>query len=67
MIFPTRRNLERLAQFGSFDEAVRHVEEHPVKMISPFMETRDGARWLMIRDDAGYPVLGEPLETATRA
>ncbi len=67
VIFPTRRNLERLAQFGSFDEAVRHVEEHPVKMISPFMEMRNGARWRMIRDDAGYPVLGEPLETATRA
>ena len=59
--------MERLAQFGSFDEAVRHVEEYPVKMISPFMELRDGERWLAIRDDAGYPVTAEKLETATRA
>ena len=36
-------------------------------MISPFMELRDGERWLAIRDDAGYPVTAEKLETATRA
>jgi len=66
VIFPTRRNLERLAQFGSFDEAVAHVAEYPSRMITPFMETRDGAPWLSIPDDAGYPVTGEVLETAAR-
>ena len=66
VIFPTRRNLERLAQFGSFDEAVRHVEDYPVTMISPFMELRDGERWLSIPADVGYPVTGERLETAAR-
>lgn len=66
VIFPTRRNLERLALFGHFDEAVTHIGEYPVTMISPFMEDREGERWLCIPDDAGYPVTGEPLETATR-
>ncbi|WP_367947387.1 NUDIX domain-containing protein [Sphingopyxis sp. BSNA05] len=42
IIFPTKRNLERLAQFGSFDEAVAHVKEHPSVMVSPNIE--NGAR-----------------------
>lgn len=66
VIFPTRRNLERLAQFGSFDEAVTHVAQFPSRMITPFMETRDGVPWLAIPDDAGYPVTGEMLESAAR-
>lgn len=66
VIFPTRRNLERLALFGTFDEAVAHVEEFPSRMISPYMEMRDGVPWLLIPDDAGYPVQGEVLESAAR-
>ena len=67
LIFPTRRNLERLAEFASFAEARAQAEAIPVKTITPWMEDRDGERWLMIRDDAGYPVPGEPLSTAARA
>lgn len=66
VIFPTRRNLERLALFGSFDEAVAHVEEYPSRMITPSMEMRDGEPWLVIPADAGYPVDGEKLDTAAR-
>lgn len=66
VIFPTRRNLERLALFGNFDEAVTHINEYPVKMISPHMEEREGGPWLCIPDDAGYPVTGEPLNSAAR-
>jgi len=66
VIFPTRRNLERLAQFGSFDEAVAHVEEFPSRMITPFVSEEGGERWLRIPDDAGYPVTGEVLESAAR-
>ena len=66
VIFPTRRNLERLAQFASYDDALAHVSEYPSKMITPFMEMRDGVPWLMIPDDAGYPVHGEVLESASR-
>lgn len=65
-IFPTRRNLERLARFGSFAEARADAARHPVRKITPWIEERGGARLLCIPDDAGYPVTAEPLETARR-
>ena len=67
IIYPTRRNLERLAQFEDYSAALADAARHPVHMITPFMELRDGERWLAIRDDAGYPVTGEPLTSASRS
>lgn len=66
IIFPTRRNLERLAQFESFAATCAHAEAVPVQTITPFMLERDGKPWLAIPEDAGYPVLGEPLDSAAR-
>lgn len=66
IIFPTRRNLERLAQFGTFDAVRAHAEATPVGTISPYIEEREGRKWLMIPDGLGYPVRGEPVETALR-
>lgn len=66
VIFPTRRNLERLALFGNYDEARNHAETTPIGTISPFVEEREGRRWLMIPDGLGYPVRGEPLDMAQR-
>ncbi|MDL2351774.1 MAG: NUDIX domain-containing protein [Pseudomonadota bacterium] len=66
VIFPTRRNLERLAQFGSFADALGHVGQFPSCMITPFMEVREGQPWLVIPADAGYPVDGEKLASAAR-
>ena len=65
-IFPTRRNLERLARFHSLDEARRDAERHGVPLITPWVEERDGESWLCIPEDAGYPVTAERLETAGR-
>jgi 8-oxo-dGTP pyrophosphatase MutT (NUDIX family) len=65
-IFPTRRNLERLARFGSIDEARADAARHPVRKITPWIEDRDGEAFLRIPDDAGYPVTSEPLATARR-
>ena len=65
-IFPTRRNLERLAGFGSIAEAREDAARHPVRKITPWVEERDGAPHVCIPDDAGYPVTSEPLETARR-
>lgn len=65
-IFPTRRNLERLAQFGSFAEARADAERYPTRTITPWVETRDGRDWLCIPGDAGYPVTAELLETVRR-
>ncbi len=66
VIFPTRRNLERLALFASYADAIAHVAQFPVRMITPFMEMRDGQPWLLIPADAGYPIDGEVLESAAR-
>lgn len=67
LIFPTRRNLERLAQFASFSEARIDAEAyHPVRTISPRHEERDGERWLVIPDNLGYPVTEERVVTVRR-
>ena len=66
VIFPTRRNLERLAQFSTYADALAHVAVFPSQMITPFMEQRGGKPWLVIPGNAGYPVDGEMLEGAMR-
>lgn len=66
-IFPTIRNLERLAQFGSFAEARDHALAHPVEIISPWIEERAGEPHLVIPDHLGYPVTAERLDRALRA
>lgn len=66
IIFPTRRNLERLAQFDTFEATRAHAQATPAETVSPFTEQRDGVAWLMIPDGLGYPVRGELLETALR-
>lgn len=67
IIFPTRRNLERIALFGAFDEAVAHANAHPIRAVTPWIETRDGADHLCIPDDLGYPVTAERLDRTLRA
>jgi 8-oxo-dGTP pyrophosphatase MutT (NUDIX family) len=66
LIFPTRRNLERLALFASYAEAKAQAEAIPVKTIMPQVVEQDGKPWLTILADAGYPVTGELLETVAR-
>ena len=66
VIFPTRRNLDRLAQWPDFNAARAHALATPIRTISPWMEQRQGVPWLVIPADAGYPVDGEPLESAAR-
>jgi len=66
VIFPTRRNLERLAQFATFDDALACIARHPVQRIRPGRVDRDGETWLEIPPGHGYPALGQPLATAKR-
>ncbi|QPQ54251.1 NUDIX hydrolase [Allosphingosinicella flava] len=66
IIFPTRRNLERLARFASLVEARADARRHAVQKVTPWIEERDGRPFLCIPDDIGYPVTAEPLETARR-
>jgi 8-oxo-dGTP pyrophosphatase MutT (NUDIX family) len=67
VIFPTHRNLERLAQFSSFEEARTHAEAIPVKMVTPWIETVGEDVYLCIAEDHGYPVTRENLKSAKRA
>lgn len=66
VIFPTRRTLERLALFDTFDAAVAQAAAHPVRTITPVVEDRDGRPHLCIPDDLGYPVTAEPMSAALR-
>ncbi len=67
LIFPTRRNLERLALFANFGEARAQAEAIPVKTIIPMVDTDGQKPVLRILEDAGYPVTSELLETVARA
>ncbi len=66
VIFPTRRNLDRLALFASFDEARAQAEAYPVRMISPAPIEEAGERWLTIPDGHGYPVTRQRMDTVMR-
>lgn len=66
IIFPTRRNLERLAQFATIEQARADAALYPVQKVVPWIENRDGTHWLRIPDDIGYPVTAELLATARR-
>lgn len=66
VIFPTRRNLERLALFASFEEARAQALAIPVRTIMPRVDTSGEAPMLRILEDAGYPVTAELLENVTR-
>lgn len=65
-IFPTRRNLERLARFASIDEARADAARHEVRQITPWVEEREGRRYVCIPEGIGYPVTAEPYEIARR-
>ena len=66
VIFPTKRNLERLAQFSSFAEARKQAEAIPVRTITPWWEEHEGDQWLTIPGDLGYPVIRESRRTMRR-
>lgn len=66
VIFPTRRNLERLALFGTFDEACAQITQFPPRRMSARAEDREGEKWLVIDDGHGYPVLGQTSASAKR-
>ncbi|MGB7406539.1 MAG: NUDIX hydrolase [Pacificimonas sp.] len=66
VIFPTRRNLERLAQFGTVDEILEHARAFEPRLIAPEIREIDGQPYLTIPNDLGYPVTREALDGAMR-
>ncbi|MBC7986934.1 MAG: NUDIX hydrolase, partial [Sphingomonadaceae bacterium] len=49
------------------DARAHAIAHHPVETITPFVEEREGVRWLCIPRDAGYPVSEERLDRLRRA
>lgn len=66
IIFPTRRNLERLARFATFEDAQADARAYPIETIVPWIEERDGADWLCISESRGYPVVAELMSDVRR-
>lgn len=62
LIFPTRRNLERLALHDSYAAMAADAEAHPIEPITPWVEEIDGENYITIPDGLGYPVIREKLD-----
>ncbi len=66
VIFPTRRNLERLASTADFSSFSEHCGQFPVELVTPWIEDRDGQAFLCIPEHLGYPVTSESFERVRR-
>ncbi len=66
-IFPTRRNLERIALHRGYDEALADACRHPLDTIVPWIEQRGGVPHVCIPENRGYPTTAEPVTSALRA
>jgi 8-oxo-dGTP pyrophosphatase MutT (NUDIX family) len=64
IIFPTRMNLQLLAESGNADQAIATAQARPGVVVEPWVEVRDGRQYLMLPPDAGYGAVAEPLSSA---
>jgi 8-oxo-dGTP pyrophosphatase MutT (NUDIX family) len=62
LIFPTRRNLERLAQHRDFASMRADAKAHAVEPITPWVEEVGGENFITIPGGIGYPVTREKLD-----
>ena len=62
LIFPTRRTLERLALHGSFKDIRADALAHPIEPVTPWVEERDGEKFITIPGHLGFPVTQERLD-----
>lgn len=62
LIFPTRRTLERLAQHASFEAIRADAESHLIEAVTPWVEERDGEKFITIPSHLGFPVTQERLD-----
>jgi 8-oxo-dGTP pyrophosphatase MutT (NUDIX family) len=62
LIFPTRRTLERLALHSSFEEIRADALAHPIEPVTPWVEERNGEKFITIPAHLGFPVTEERLD-----
>jgi len=66
VIFPTRMNLQLLAEATSAADAIARATARPLVTVMPQVVERDGERCLIIPEDAGYGAVVEPFDRAMR-
>jgi 8-oxo-dGTP pyrophosphatase MutT (NUDIX family) len=66
IIFPTMRNVERLATFASFADAVESAAQFPPRRMSAKRETIGEEDWVTIPEGRGYPVTRQTAAEARR-
>jgi 8-oxo-dGTP pyrophosphatase MutT (NUDIX family) len=64
IIFPTRMNLQLLAESGGADDALAAAHARPTVIVEPWVEVRDGERYLLLPPDAGYGEVAEAFSSA---
>ena len=60
VVYPTQKNLELLGEGGTVAGAIAASVTRKVKTVLPWVEVKDGKKFLMIPPDAGY--IGSPRE-----
>lgn len=68
IIYPTRRNLERLAALGTFEQTRLQLDvlPSPPPMITPFIQKYRGKEFLCIPEGMGYPVMEQAMSEVRR-
>lgn len=61
VIFPTLRNVEKLADAETVDAAIAAAHDTPIVTVTPWTEKRDDGLWLRIPPEAGYRISEERL------
>lgn len=62
VIFPTRMNLQLLAEAGDAEDCVARARSRTLVTVQPQIEDRPGGKVLVLPRDAGYGDVAEPLE-----
>ena len=63
VIFPTRMNLQLLAEASGADDAVMRASSRTLVTVQPQVQRRVSGNVLVLPPDAGYGAVEEPLET----
>ncbi len=66
LVFPTRCNLERLAQYHAVEPLLAASAARGSPFIQPEFVDRDGVMWLTIPTDCDYPYTEERLDNVRR-
>jgi len=67
VIFPTRMNLMRLAQYASVEEAIAATIQQEVVKVMPWTEQKEAGAMLCIPENAGYEITEMPIEVVMRS